>query len=309
MMAVRAFISGLGLVIRAPILVVSVVVCTMVAAIPFGIVLGARLQEALAHQPPIALGSGEIDADWWVEFRAQADGLAATFTPAVIGFAATLDNLSSILDGTARPLALAGPVILAGLLWAWLWGGVLTRFQSGPLGLRKFVSAAFSHWARFATVSAAVAVVQLVLFLTVHAVLFGPIYHALSSSVALERNAFLIRLALYLIFGSLLMLAAVIADYTRVAIVAARPPTLGQAVAAGAGFARRHYRSVAGLFVITGLLFAGLVTVYGVGEIYGGAQVGGWRGVVIGQAYIVGRIAIRLTVAASELQLFKSLRG
>ena len=147
MMPVRALLSGLGLVFRAPILVASVVVLTMAAAIPFGIVLGTRLQEALANQPPIALGSGEIDADWWVEFRAQADGLAATFTPAVIGFAATLDNLSSILDGTARPLALAGPVILAGLLWAWLWGGVLTRFQSGPLGLRKFVSAAFSHWA------------------------------------------------------------------------------------------------------------------------------------------------------------------
>ena len=308
MMPVRALLSGLGLVFRAPILVASVVVLTMAAAIPFGIVLGTRLQEALANQPPIALGSGEIDADWWVEFRAQADGLAATFTPAVIGFAAPLDNLSSVLDGTARPLALAGPVVLAGVLWAWLWGGLLSRFQSGALGLRGFVSAASRHWPRFLVVSAAAAGVQLLLYLTVHAALFGPIYAALAAGVASEREAFLIRVGLYLLFGGLLMLVALVGDYTRVAIVVTRPPTLTQAVVAGADFVRRHFGSVATLFVMTGLLFAGLVMVYGAGEIYGGSRVGGWRGIIIGQIYIVARIAIRLIFAASELKLFQALR-
>ena len=55
--AVRSFAAGLWTVLRAPILVIVVVVTTMAAAAPFGAVLGSRLQEALANQPPIALGS------------------------------------------------------------------------------------------------------------------------------------------------------------------------------------------------------------------------------------------------------------
>ena len=39
-----------------------------------------------------------VNYDWWQEFASQATGLGTTFTPPVIGFAATLDNLSSLLD-------------------------------------------------------------------------------------------------------------------------------------------------------------------------------------------------------------------
>jgi hypothetical protein len=39
-------------------------------------------------------------------------------------------------------------------------------------------------------------------------------------------------------------------------------------------------------------------------EIYGGSQVGGWRAILLGQLYIVFRLAIRLTAAAASLRLF-----
>ena len=51
-------------------------------------------------------------------------------------------------------------------------------------------------------------------------------------------------------------------------------------------------------------MFATVTIAYGTLEIYGGSQVGGWRAIAIGQAYIVMRLTIRLIAAASELRLF-----
>lgn len=308
--AAQSLAAGLWQVLRAPLLVAIVVVMTMAAAAPFGAILGSQLQQSLANQPPIALGSGEIDADWWAEFRAHAEGLAATFTPAVIGFAAPLDNLSALLDGDRRPLALAGPVALTALIWAWLWGGILHRFNLGRgVSPREFVSAAFAHTPRFVVISAAAAVAQLVLYLTFHPLLFGPVFNALVANIDSERTAFFIRVVLYVVFGIPLVLVALAADYTRVGLVATGPIRLRDPFGDGVGFIKRNLGAVLMLYLLTGMLFVALIVFYGTGDIYGGSRVGGWRGVLIGQAYIVARLVIRLTFAASEMQLFKSLRG
>lgn len=308
--AARSLAAGLWQVLRAPILAAVVVVMTMAAAAPFGAILGSKLQESLSNQPPIALGSGEIDADWWAEFRAHAKGLAATFTPTVIGFAAPLDNLSALVDGDRRPLALIGPVALTALIWAWLWGGILHRFDVGRgVSLREFVSAASAHLPRFVVISAVAAVAQLLLYLTVHPLLFGPVFNALIANIDSERTAFFIRVGLYVVFGIPVVLVTLAADYTRVGLVATGPIRLRDPIGDGVGFIRRNLGSVLVLYVLTGALFAALVVFYGTGEIYGGSRVGGWRAVLIGQAYIVARLIVRLTFAASEMQLFKSLRG
>lgn len=308
--ATRSLVAGLWMVLRAPILVAVVVVITMAAAAPFGAMLGSQLQQSLSNQPPIALGSGEIDADWWAEFRAHAEGLAATFTPTVIGFAAPLDNLSALLDGDRRPLALIGPVMLTALIWAWLWGGILHRFDVGRgVSLREFVSAAFAHLPRFVLISAVAAAAQLVLYLTIHPLLFGPVFNVLIANVDSERTAFFIRAGLYGLFGIPVVLVTLAADYTRVGLVATVPIRLRDHFGDGVGFLKRNLGSALVLYVLTGMLFVALLAFYGTGEIYGGSRVGGWRGVLVGQAYIVCRLVIRLTFAASEMQLFKSLRG
>ena len=81
-----------------------------------------------------------------MEFRAHARGLAATFTPAVIGFAATLDGLSGVLDGRGLPVAILGPFVLSVVAWAFLWGGVLQRFQQRrSIGVAGFLRAGRAH--------------------------------------------------------------------------------------------------------------------------------------------------------------------
>ena len=300
--AVRALFAGVSMVARAPLLLVSLSVVTFIAALPFGLVLGERLRTALAHQPAIDLKAEEIDPEWWMEFRAHARGLEATFTPTVLGFAAPLDNLSALLDASPRPLVLAGPVLLYGVLWAFLLGGVLERFnQGGGIGLRGFCAAGLRRWPRFLLIGIAAGSMSWLLFLTVHAWLFGPVYEWLAANASSERNAFFWRVALYLAFGALLMIVTLVADYTRVSVVSAGAATLGDAVESSVRFIRRHLTAVVALYLLTGVLFTSLLVAYGLVD----RRFGGWRAVVVGQAYIVARLAIRLTFAASELRLFK----
>ena len=72
---------------------------------------------------------------------------------------------------------------------------------------------------------------------------------------------------------------------------------MGQSWRAGVAFVRDE-RSVPRItvYLLIGALFVAVTIAYGTLEIYGGSQVGGWRAIAIGQAYIVMRLAIRLIV-------------
>jgi hypothetical protein len=301
--------SGAIDVIRSPLLIAGAIVITLAATAPFALIVGDRLREALANQPPIALGSGEIDADWWSEFRAHATGLAATFTPTVIGFAAPLDNLSALLDGTPRPWSLLAPIAVAMLAWSWFWGIALTRFAGQrPRSFRAAWAAGFAHLPRLVVISVAAAAVQLLLYLTVHPVLFRLIFERSIGEATPEPTAFAIRVVLYVVFGLLIASVSLVADYTRIIQIVDRPATVIEMLRTGVRFVGRHYAAVLSLFMLTGLLFVILLAAYGTIDIYGGARVRGWRGVVLAQAYIIGRLIIRLTFAASEMRLFHSTR-
>jgi hypothetical protein len=305
--ALRAFIAGVGAVLRAPFVIVAVTLITMLMALPFAVALGVRLQTSLASQPPVALSETEIDPEWWQEFRAQARGLESTFTPAVLGFAAPLDSISAVLDGRRPPLPVLGPLALSIGLWAFLWGGILRRFDAGRgIGIRGFITAGAQFTPRFMAIAIAAGAVIVVLYLTVHAVLFGPVYRMLVWPAATGRDVFLVRAFLYLLFLVPLALVGLVADYARVSSVAGVATSTGQALRAGAAFVGANARAVVTLNVITALVFATVTIAYGWLEIAGGSQVGGWRAVIIGQAYIVVRLTIRLIVAASELRLFAS---
>lgn len=303
--AARALTHGIADVMRAPWLIVAAAVITMAMALPFAVVLGTRLQASLASQPPVALAETEIDPEWWEEFRRHASGLEATFTPAVLGFAAALDSISGLLDGRHPPLAVLGPLALSIVAWAFLWGGILRRFERGErIGVRRFVESGFAFLPRFIVIAALAAALMIALYLTWHLVLFGPVYASLAPMTSSERDAFLVRVVLYLLFLAPLVVIGLIADYARIASVAGGARSLGDALGAGARFVRGNFGAVITLYVMAALILLIITAAYGALEIYGGSQVGGWRAIAIGQLYILFRLAMRLVVAASELRLF-----
>jgi hypothetical protein len=179
---------------------------------------------------------------------------------------------------------------------------VLTRFdRGGALGTRGFIAAGRRHFPLFTLIGLAAATVTVMLYLTVHTVLFGPVYRVLASTVSSERDAFLWRVALYVVFASLLAAVSLAADYARVSAVCAGARSAREAIASGLRFMRTNPAAVATLYLATGALFVALFVLYGIAD----RRFGGWRGVLLGQAFIFGRLAIRLTFGASEIALFK----
>ena len=303
----RALLQGLGDVLKAPLLLIAVAVITLLVALPFAGVLQSRLQASLSVQPHVSLNETEIDPEWWMEFRQHAQGLEATFTPAVLGFAATLDGISNVVDGNAIPSAIVLPLVLSILVWSFLWGAILTRFQARRgIGAGGFVRGGLSCFVRFAIIAAAAAVVNLILYLTLHRLLFGPVHAWLAGMTSTERDAFFVRVILYALFFSVIGLVSLVADYARVAAVGGGASSVAGMIRSSIAFMRARFGAVIALFVMTGTIFVVLTAAYGTLEVVGGSQVGGWRAVAIGQAYVLARLAIRLTFAASELRLFSA---
>lgn len=302
---VRALAQGIGDVGRAPVMLIGVAIITLAIALPFAAVLHSRLQASLSVQPQISRTDTEIDPEWWMEFRAHARGLEATFTPAVLGFAATLDGISAVLDGDGIQPAIIAPILLSIVAWAFIWGGALHRFHAGRgIGAGGFLRGGRAHLVSFAAIAAVAALVNLICYFTVHKLLFGPVYRALAGLTGTERDAFLVRAVLYLIFFSLLAAVSLVADYARISAVAGHAPSPIAMIRAAVAFIQAHTAPAVALYVITGAIFVIVTAGYGTLEIAGGSQVSGWRAVAIGQAYVLVRLAIRLTFAASELRLF-----
>lgn len=296
----RALLLGIADVLRAPFLLAAVAAVTLLTALPFAGLLESRLQQSLSVQPHVSLDDTEIDPEWWMEFREHAQGLEATFTPAVLGFAATLDGISNVLDGKPIPPAIVVTLALSVVVWAFLWGAILSRFHHSA----GFVRGGLIYFVRFMIVAIVAAIANLILFLTVHKLLFGPVHTLLAGMTSTERDAFLVRVVLYSIFFSTIGLVSLVADYARVAAVAGGAPSIGAMFGASMAFIRARLGAVITLFISTGLIFVIVTIAYGTLEVAGGSQVGGWRAVAIGQAYVLVRLAIRLTFAASELRLF-----
>ena len=301
--AIRAFARGMVTVIRAPGAVLLTVIATLLTVLPFALVLGNQLQAALAHQPAIDLAAQEIDAEWWMEYRRHASGLAATFTPAIIGFAAPLETLSALLDGSPRPWVLAIPIVLHAIVWAFLWGALLPRLSTPRLTVREAFAAGKRHFVSFVAISLIAGLALVVLFLTVHAWLFGPVDDFIRARTQTEPAAFAGRVSLYLVFGALLAAVSLIADYARVALVTGRARSVRTAVAESLQILRSHAGPVVLLLLLTLAVLTLAFAAYGIAD----QRFGGWRAVLLGQAFIIGRLVLRLVNAAAQLHLVRDL--
>jgi hypothetical protein len=197
------------------------------------------------------------------------------------------------------------PVLAYAVVWAFLWGGILHRFDhSGSVGVRFFRAAASRHFRQFLGVSALAGVVTVGLFLTIHPLLFGPVYGWIVTRTDTEPAAFAARVALYIVFGALLAAVSLTADYTRVSLVALTPRSLRDGLAHAGRFIRHQTSSVVVLFLLSVLTFAVALAAYGIAD----ARFGGWRGVLLGQLFVVGRIGLRLVTAAAQLDLYRRSR-
>jgi hypothetical protein len=193
---------------------------TLLSALPLALILRDRVEAHLGQSLAAGAAADGVNYDWWQEFASQATGLEATLTPSVVGFAATLQNLSDLLDarrGTAAVVA-----VLAGylLVWVFLTGGILDRYaRQRATRAHGFFAASGTYFWRLLRLAIVAGVVYWWLFAYVHQWLFDTWYEDATRDLAVERTAFYWRATLYVLFGALLLAVNLVVDPGGVARV------------------------------------------------------------------------------------------
>ena len=293
---------------RAPVILACVFAVTMLTALPFSILMRGALETHLGDSLAAERAAQGVHYQWWTEFAAQAGPLGQTFDTTIIGFAAVLDNLSTLLDRESRPDRILWLGACYVLLWLFLSGGILDRYaRARPTRTHEFFAACGVYFVRFLRLAPLIGLTYYALFAYVHPLLFGNLYEQMTRDVTAERTAFVWRVALYLLFGTLLVLANIVFDYAKVrAVVEDRRSMLG-AVVSGLRFARRNAAAVISLYLMNGVIFVALLLLYAL--VAPGAELSGagmWLGFLVSQIYLLGRLWVRLVFFASETSLFQA---
>ncbi len=307
MTVLRAWRDGWRRVAAAPAVVAGVFVLTFVLAWPLALTMRGLLEAHLGRSLAADQAAEAVDYDWWQEFTAQATGLGTTFTPTIVGFAASLDALSGLLDAEPRTAAIAAAVALYLAGWTFLAGGILDRYaRQRSTRASGFFAASGVYFFRFFRLAIATGAVYWWLFVYVHAWLFARLAD-ITRDLAVERTAFLWRALFYVLFGTSLVLANIVFDYAKVRLVVEdRRSALG-ALGAALRFIRRHPSRALGLYALNSLVFLFVLAVWALvapGAVGTGASV--WAAFAAGQLYLLARLLVKLQFLASETSLFQA---
>lgn len=307
MTIVNAFADGMRRVTRAPAVLLGVMLITFLVALLLGGALHGMISASLGHSAAAESAAAAVNNDWWQEFSARAEGVGSAFRPTTIGFGGVLDNLSSVLDNTPHTPAVAGAGAAYLLVWVFLVGGILDRYaRDRRLRAAGFFSACGVYFFRFLRLGV-IALAAYALAYGLHSWLFGSFYPWATRDLTAERSAFLVRLALYLVFGGLLVGINLLLDYAKIrAVVEDRRSMIG-ALLAAVRFVRRRPVETSGLYLLNGGLFLVLLLVYSlVAPGAGGAGVTLWVGLLVTQIYLLLRLWVKLVFYASQVSLFQA---
>ena len=307
-MIVASFLDGLKRAVSAPAILIGVFAVTFAMTVPLALTVRGMLQDHLGASLAADTAAEGVNYDWWQEFMPQAAGLGSTFTPAVVGFAAVLYNVSSLLDGEAPIAPVAGALGAYVLVWTFLLGGIVDRYaRQRPTRSHGFFAASGVFFLRFLRLAFIAGLTYWFLFAYVHEWIFEDWYSAVTRDLAVERTAFAWRVLMYLVFGTVLVAINTVFDYAKIrAVVEDRRSMLG-ALAASIRFVTRNPGRVFGLFALNAVVFLAVLGVWSViapGAGRAGAAM--WLAFAVGQLYLIARLFVKLHVLASQTSLFQA---
>lgn len=313
MSIVKAFATGLKRVVNSPAVVFWLYLASVILALPLawamkGILEGA-IGSSLVHEK---LRQG-FDLAWYGEFSFERRGLATSFGPDVIGILPVLSNLERLLDGQVlqvdTTIFLAGGVFL--LAWAFFAGGILDRYARSdePYSRGRFFTESGEYFFRFVRLLLLAILIYWGIFRWVAPALNRWLENA-TRDVAAERTQLAYALGFYAVVGLLLVLVNVAFDYAKIALVVEQRRSAVLAFLRGLGFLFSHLVRTLSLYfllVLVGLVLVGVYALVAPGP--GQSRVATIAlAFLLGQAYLVARLLLKLWFLASQTALFQAAR-
>jgi hypothetical protein len=273
-------------------------------ALPLGLALRGMLTEHLGASVVAERAAYGWDAGWAAEFGAQAQGIGRTFTHEILGFGGTLSVVSGFFDRRPLPPAIAGAAVAFAVLWTFLSGGILDRLaRARPTRTAAFFAACGVFFWRFLRLAVIVGAAYWALFAWLHPYLFGTLWNRWTRDIGSEGNALGLRIALYLVFATLLALVSLVSDYARVrAVVEDRRSMIG-AVGAALRFVRRRPFRVFGLYLMSAVASLLVMRLWYSAAPDASASIG--LAFLMTQVYLLVRVWAKLAWIAGEVVFFQ----
>lgn len=311
----RALLAGFGTIRRHPGLVLLVLGTNLGVALLLAVPFAAELRDDLAHRGASSAMMYGFDFDWWTRFQADARGAAAAFGPDLLGTGFAWRNLDLLLRGHVPGGLFAadrGPgALLMGaglsyvLLQVFLAGGLLGVFRApaGGWTFRGIVHGSGFYFGRLLRVTLLGLVAAGVVF-ALHAPLAGWLRDRAREAVD-GRTALSLALAGHGLLVLALALVHMVASHARVVVVREERRSALLAFASSAGFCRRHLAAAFGQYLVVGGLGGLLLAAFAFLDAR--TAVTGWRSqalaLVLFEAFVAARIALRLGLLASQVEL------
>jgi hypothetical protein len=303
-MVLGAFLEGWRRVVRAPAVVLGVLLATLLFALPLAFALSGMIEQHFGSSLEAERAWGNWKPGWATEFAQQSQGIGRTFTYEILGFGGSLATASNFIDNVPLNPTIAGAAAAYVLLWVFIWGGILDRIaRARPVRTGAFFSACGVYFFRFLRLGVITGAVYWALFRWLHPYLFETLYNQWTSDLTVEKTALVLRAVLYGIFLVALMLVSLVVDYAKVRVVVEDRRSMTGAIVAAVRFIRRRPFRTLGLYLLNVVALLVVVRLWLPAAPAATAQV--WSAMLITQIYLLLRVMAKLSFLSSEVVFFQ----
>ena len=309
MRSLRRMTAGLGRAVAWPRLVAVTWLANLLVALPAAVMLGDRLRRSVGKSEAGERLLEGFDFSWHGEFMSDAEGLERTFEPGRLVTGGWLENLDGWWSGRLfeQPAAILAFGGLFTLVWILLSAGVVAHYHRPPQRFRlaEFLADGGGFFFRFLRLSLISAPIYYGIFRLARW-LFPSIEDAMRDVTA-ERTVLVYNLLAALVIVVLIATVKMGFDYARIAMVVEERRSSLLAALRGLGFVVRRPLVTWGLllsFALLGLVLLALRLwlVPGVGQQSILAILAVF---LLGQAFLLARLGLRLGLLAAELALYE----
>jgi hypothetical protein len=287
----------------------------LVLAVPLSI----QLESDLAGSGASSAMARGLDYDWWAEWSEGQAGPSSDLTPGLLGVGFALRDIDLLLRG-ALPLgmfargelgvswAALGLGALYLLLQVFLTGGMLGVFRA-PLGgwtVRGLVHGGGFYLGRLLRVSLIGLAAAGALFAANALAARG--MDRLAAEAVSGRTAMVIALGRHALLLLGLLLVHMVSSYAKVLVVCEERLSAGLAVLSALGFCARSLLSALGQYAVVLAAFVALLVAFA--ALDASLEVAGWgaqlAALLLFELYVGARVALRLGLLASQVELYAS---
>lgn len=304
-----AISSGFANVIQLKRYIFLVYGLNLLISLVLGITLAVTLSQSIGHSLAGENLRNGFDELWYPGFSAQAQGLSGTFHPSVVGIGAVFNGLENMLDGSflQKNWEVAGVGFLYLLLWTFLSAGFISLYATLK-DKPSFFQRGAEFFPRFLILGAMAGVIYFLLLYFVMDWLTKAVDELTRETIDERIHFFYVTLK-YLVIWGFIWTVNLVFDYSKILIVVKDHKNALSAPLIAIRLVFSNLGKIYGLYLSIGVVWIVMMLFYWL--VAPGAGQSGWITIfgafVVGQIYLLARIATRCLFYAGQTSMFIAL--